>query len=135
MPVHFTWDDPEKRIARYEFVGKWTWDELYAAFHASWDEVVQLNHIIDLISDVTQSNNIPPSAMTHVRSLTQHRPENTGLMIIVGANTYMTVAMQTFRKLFEGTLKRDMDLLFAKSLDEAHAIIAEKQAERGAAKQ
>ena len=132
MPVSFTWGDPEKRIARYEFVGKWTWEELYTVFHASWNEVVQLDHIVDSISDMTQTNSIPPSAMTHVRSLAQNRPQNTGLMILVGANTYLTMAMQTFRKLYEGTLKRDLDMVFAKSLDEAHAIIAEKQTERRA---
>src|SRR5262245_52488528 len=129
MPVHFTWGDPEQRIARYEFVGKWTWDELYTVFHASWDEVKQLNHIVDSISDMTQTNTIPPSAMTHVRSLAQNRPQNTGLMIFVGANAYLTMAMQTFRKLYEGTLKRDLDMVFDKSVEEANACIDEKQDE------
>jgi hypothetical protein len=130
MAVNFTWDDPEKRIAHYQLVGKWTWDELYGSFRASWDEFTQLKHVVDSISDLTQTNTMPPSAMTHVRSLSQNRPQNAGVMIIVGANTFMTVAMQTFRQLYAATLKRDLDVLFAKSLDEAHAIIAEKQAER-----
>ncbi|MEO8606616.1 MAG: hypothetical protein ABI690_01940 [Chloroflexota bacterium] len=130
MPVHFTWDNPEKRVAHYKFEGKWTWDELYESFRASWNEFIQLDHVIDSISDLTQTKTLPPSAMTHVRSLSQNRPPNTGVMIIVGANTFMTVAMQTFRQIFAATLKRDLDVLFAKTLDEAHAIIAEKQAER-----
>jgi hypothetical protein len=132
MPVHFTWGDPEKRIAHYEFVGKWAWDELYAAFHASWDEIVQLDHMVDSISDLTATSTVPPSAMTHVRSLTQNRPHNTGVMIFVGANTYITMTMQTFRQIFQSALKRDLQILFAKTMDEAYAIIAEKQAERGA---
>ena len=52
MPVDFTWVEPDKRIAYYKFVGKWTWDELYEAFHASWDEFKQLNHVVDSISDL-----------------------------------------------------------------------------------
>src|SRR5258706_7786040 len=132
MPVYFTWGDPEKRIAYYKLVGKWTWDELYEAFHASWDEILQLNYVVDSISDLTETSTIPPSAMTHVRSLTQNRPQNTGVMIFVGANTFMTTAMQTFRQVFQSTLKRDFQILFAKTMDEAYAIIAEKQAERGA---
>ncbi len=130
MPVYFTWEDPDKRIAHYQFEGKWAWDELYEAFRVSWDEFIHQDHIIDSISDLSQTKTLPPSAMTHVRSLSQNRPANTGVMVIVGANTFMTVAMQTFRQVFAATLKRDLDVLFAKSLDEAHAIIAEKQAER-----
>jgi hypothetical protein len=130
MSVHFTWDDPEKRTAYYKFTNKWTWDDLYESFRTSWDEFRQLDHIVDSISDFTKTNTMPPSAMTHLRSLSQNRPQNAGVMIIVGANTFITVAMQTFSKLYGATLKRDLDVLFAKSLDEAHAIIAEKQTER-----
>jgi hypothetical protein len=132
MAVDFTWVDPDKRVAHYTFVGKWTWEELYDAFRASWDEMSQLDHMVDSISDFTQARGIPPSAMTHVRMLTQNRPPNTGVMIVVGASTYVTMMMQTFRQVYQTTLKRDMDVLFAKTMDEAYATLAEKQTERGA---
>jgi hypothetical protein len=133
MPVHFSWWDAEKRIIYYKFERQWSWDEVYDAFQASWDDARQLDHIVDSISDLTlASSSIPPSAITHVRSLGQKRPANTGFMIVVGASTYARVAMQSFQKIFETTLRRDMQIQFARTIDEALSFLAEKQAERSA---
>jgi hypothetical protein len=131
MPVDFAWNEPEQKIMHYTFVGKWSWDQVYDVFQASWAEAAQLDHIVDSISDMTQASSVPPSAMTHVRSLGQKRPLNTGVMIIVGANNYVRIAMQSFQQIIAATLKRDLQIQFVKTMDEAYAIIAQKQAERG----
>ncbi|MBZ0286276.1 MAG: hypothetical protein K8I30_01575 [Anaerolineae bacterium] len=134
MPIQYAWNEPEKKIIRYTFMGKWSWDEVYEAFQTSWGEAAQLDHVVDSISDMTQANSIPPSAMTHVRSLGQKRPMNTGVMVIVGANSYVRIAMQSFQQIIAATLKRDLQVQFAKEMDEAYTIIAEKQEERRAQK-
>lgn len=130
MPVAYSWHDPDKRVLLYSFSGKWAWDEVHQTFRASWEEVRQQDHMVDSISDLGDARNIPPSALTHVRSLSQNRPKNTGVMVLVGASTFVTVSMQTFSQIFQTTLKRDVQVVFAKSMDEALAFIADKQAER-----
>lgn len=130
MPIQFSWDNPEHTIVRYDFVGKWTWEELYETMHNSWDKVMQLPYVVDSISDFSQVHNVPPSAMTHLRSLSQNRPENTGMMVFVGANSYLTVMFQTFSKLFQTTLRREMNIQAAKTLDEARALLVQIQSER-----
>jgi hypothetical protein len=130
MPVHFLWDDPEKTILRYEFIGKWTWEELYETIHASWDEVKQLDYIVDSIGDVSGTDGVPPSVITHVRSLSQNRPENTDLMVFVGANAYLNAIMQTFSQISQNILRRDINIVMAKTLDEARELVAERKAKR-----
>ncbi len=130
MPVNFSWDNPEHTIVRYDFVGKWTWEELYATMYESWAEIDKLPYMVESISDFSKVNNVPPSAMTHLRSLSQNRPENTGTMVFVGANSYLTLMFQTFSKIFQTTLRREMNIQAAKTLEEARTILARIQSER-----
>src|SRR5690349_17107173 len=99
MPVQFEWNEPQKRTIRYTFQGKWTWDEVYEAFKTSWEEAAELNHVVDSISDMSNAMFVPPSAMTHIRALGQKRPQNTGVMVIVGANNYVRMVMQSFQQI------------------------------------
>lgn len=130
MPVHFSWDNPEKTIVRYDFVGKWTWEELYETFYQSWDEISKLSYMVDSISDFSRTSNAPPSVMTHVRKLSQNRPENTGTMVIVDANNFLTMMLQTFSKLLHSTLRREMNIQAVKTLEEGRALLAQIQSER-----
>jgi hypothetical protein len=134
MPVQFRWDTPEKRLACYHFVGNWTWEETYKAFHKSWTEIEKLPYVIDSISDFTWSNTVPSGVMTHLRSLAQNRPENTRLMVFVGANPYLTMIVQNFNQLYHTVLKRELKLQFVNTRDEARLMVArlplEQQAQR-----
>lgn len=127
MPVQFIWDNPEKTIARYNFVGNWTWEETYKAFHHSWEEIEKLPYVIDSISDFTQSNTVPSGVMTHLRTLAQNRPENTRWMVFVGANPYLSMIVQNFNQLYHTILKRELKLQFVKTRDEARLMVAQLQ--------
>jgi hypothetical protein len=130
MPVHFSWDNPEHTIVRYDFVDKWTWEELYETFHKSWGEIVKLPYVVDSISDFARTNHAPPSVMTHVRKLSQSRPANTGTMVMVDANSFLTMMFQTFSKLFHTTLRRELNIQAVKTLEEGRALLAKIQSER-----
>jgi hypothetical protein len=130
MSVQFSWDNPENTIVRYDFVGKWTWEELYETFYQSWDEIAKLPYTVDSISDFSRTSNAPPSVMTHVRKLSQNRPENTGIMVIVDANNFLSMMLQTFSKLLQSTLRRELNIQAVKTLAEARALLAQIQSER-----
>jgi hypothetical protein len=130
MPVQFSWDTPKKRLACYYFVGDWTWEETYKAFHHSWEEIEKLPYVIDSISDFSRSNTVPSGVMTHLRSLAQNRPENTRLMVFVGANPYLTLIVRNFNQLYHIVLKRELKLQFVNTRDEARLVVARLQIEQ-----
>ncbi len=68
---------------------------------------------------------MPAGSITQVRSYANKRPENTGIIVFTGANTYVTALMQTVQKLFKTVAQRSISVRFAATLDEAHTIINE----------
>ncbi|MEO8606614.1 MAG: hypothetical protein ABI690_01930 [Chloroflexota bacterium] len=128
MPVQIIWDDAEQTTIRFEMTGKWSWDEFYGSYENIWDEVTKVGHRVDAIADVTQTTHVPAGSISRVRSYASKRPENTGIIVFAGANSYLTAIMQTVQNLFKTVMQRSISIRFATTLDEARAIIAEARA-------
>ncbi len=130
MAVKFDWYDTDKAIGRYELDENWTWEEVRHVMAESWVEISKVDTIVDSIM-ISKSLSLPPSAMAHLRSLSQNRPSNTGIMVIVGASSFQRSMVQVFRAIYSSTLRREVPFVFANSLEEAHSLLAKIQAERG----
>jgi hypothetical protein len=115
----------DRTIIRFAMVGKWTWEELYDVYQDTWDEVAHIGHRVDAIADMTGTNYVPPGTITQVRSFANKRPDNTGVIVFAGANTYVTAIMETVKKLFKMVGGRTVSVHFAHTLDEAREIIAQ----------
>ncbi|MEO8606615.1 MAG: hypothetical protein ABI690_01935 [Chloroflexota bacterium] len=130
MPIQIVWENPEHSVARFEIVGKWTWEEFYLAYGSFWDEIAESDQQVDAIVDVTRTSGIPSGAFNQVRQYANKRPKHPGIIVLAGANGFLTAFMETTQKLFRSMSLGALPVQFAKTLAEAQAIIAEKQTER-----
>ncbi|MBI1279947.1 MAG: hypothetical protein GC179_17605 [Anaerolineaceae bacterium] len=131
MAATFDWDNAEKTRGRYELGQHWTWDEVNQVMAESWIQISKVDQIVDSIM-ISHSSSLPPNAMTHLRNLSQNRPSNTGIVVLVGASGFQRSMIQVFIALYSSTLRREVPLAFANSLSEAYMLLAKIKAKREA---
>ncbi len=131
MAAKFDWDNAEKTRGRYELDEHWSWEEVNQVMAESWIQISKVDQIVDSIM-ISHSSSLPPNAMIHLRSLSQNRPSNTGILVLVGASGFQRSMFQVFTALYGGTLRREVPLVFANSVAEAYMLLAQKKAERDA---
>lgn len=124
MPVTNTWDNDEKTIIRMEVIGRWTWDEMYAASDIGYAMLQTVNHIVYPIIDFSQSIGMPNHAITHARNMMGRQHPNTGMSVFVGANPLFVSLWKVYVRVY-AIFSREQDFTFAKSLDEARAMLNE----------
>ncbi|MFN8560218.1 MAG: hypothetical protein U0703_00940 [Anaerolineae bacterium] len=125
MPVLISWDDDAKTTLRYQYEGKWTWDEVDTAT----DEVVALmrvtTHSVSIIHDMTRSPGLPSGALTG-RTAARDLPENWDISVVVGSGVITEALLNIFTRVYK---KLGEHYKTASSPgDEARAIIAAQKA-------
>jgi hypothetical protein len=121
MTINIVWDNPEKTIARYDYEGKWSWEELYKAlqeFHQMLDTV---NHPVDVIIDMQRTRLLPENVLARGSNVGQMVHPNQGITVVVGANSLVRAMADLYKRIYA---KKAANFFMASKLDEAHAIIA-----------
>jgi hypothetical protein len=99
MPINVHWYDAEQTIIRYEFQGRWSWDDLYEAVKTVERMVKPLAHRFDVIFNVKHTIGMPSGAIGHIRGLSGNTDEHWGMGVMVGGSTFFRTMMQIFLKL------------------------------------
>lgn len=90
MPIHVNWDNDEKTIVRYTFVGKWDWNDFWEAAKASTELSNTVPHqTVDVIGDLSQTHMMPARGLKHLQNVTKLRPANRGVVYFYGANRFV----------------------------------------------
>lgn len=126
MGVQVQWDNPEKTIIRYDFSGRWTWDEFYVAYDKAkvmLSGTTQKVHFIMNSTDDISRKYTPPNALTHMMSIGRKSVPNAGKVIRVGGSQFTRVLFQMVSKVNPKLIDT---FAFATTLEEARAM-AEKE--------
>jgi hypothetical protein len=126
--IEVSWDNPEKNIMRFNYKGKWTWEELAAALSNGrrlWE--TEGDGPVGTIIDVTSSSMIPQNAFTAGRNMVKDT-EFQHVSAVVGANAFIQHFHNVFNRIYGGKLQ-NRRLFFVATLEEARRIIAERLAE------
>jgi hypothetical protein len=129
MAVTLSWDDAEHTILRYDFTGRWTWDE----FH---DVLVQVVKILDqapaeinMIADLSQSAGIPLNLLPNIKRVAEMAHPRAGLTVYVGTGGLLRAFGEMFTKIYpSAAAKYKFD--FARTLDDARQILRQRQSQR-----
>ena len=122
MAVKVYWENDEKTIIRYDFEGHWTWDDLYPEYDRAIKMEKSVDHCVDVILDMRESQSIPLSAITHVRSIAGKQPDNVGLSVLVTTNRAILTLYNVGMKIDKNIAKY---FAAASTIEEAYALIAE----------
>src|SRR5262245_51796 len=106
MPVNIYWDNEEKTIVRMEYVGRWTWEELFTATTQSHTMLDEVAHKVDFIHVWLQSDGMPPSVLVHAKNLIEKRHPNVGVVVLVWSNTLIKAMWTAFSKVYANLTKR-----------------------------
>lgn len=127
MSISVMWENNERTILRYRFNGKWTWEEFYAAIErgqALQDEVTQP---VDVLLDMLESPVVPGGAIRHFRPIGKIAHPNTEMRIVVSSSGIIAGLYAVFIRMI-GSAARSYRIV--RTLDEAHTLITDLQAQR-----
>src|SRR5215510_5936004 len=105
MPIIVEWQDEAKTVVLQRYDGRWTWDEFYVACTQDTVNLMRtVPHTVHIFADFTKAQGVPiGGAMLHARNVMQHYPANWGTLIIVGANHFINLLVDMFRRTFSTT--------------------------------
>jgi hypothetical protein len=123
MGVTVEHDQGSPDVYRFDFQGKWTWQELLEtisrAIHMG-DSTIRN----DIIVNLDNANYIPPGALEKLRNITRNTPANGGLYIIVGVNSVTSAVIGIFRRVY----KEGRPWRVVRTVDEARELIKNHRA-------
>jgi len=124
MSVKVSWDKNDKKTIRYDFEGRWMWDEFYAAAENAFALTRSVEHTVDSISFFRPGAYLPPNALMHFRRAMVNAPKNRGVTVIVGGSMFIKTMVTVFSKLNRQLGER---LLLADTLEQARVMLAARQ--------
>ncbi len=124
MPVLISWDDDDRTTIRYDYDGKWTWEEVYTANDEVTALMHEVEHPVSIIHDLTRSAGLPSGALTHAHRFTAGLPENWDISVVVGSGTFTEALLNIFSRVYK-TLGEHYKT--AATLEEARAIIVQQK--------
>lgn len=124
MGIKVLWDNPEHTIVRYEFGPKWTWRDLNDASDAGTAWLDSVDHRVDFIADLSQTDHLPGDFMSHAGRIAGGSHPRRGIVVVVAASPFLRGLSNTLGRLYR---KATRDLRFADTLDEAREIIASER--------
>lgn len=127
MTVQVQWYDESQTILHYQYIGNYTWEEVYTAVDAGYKLAESVQHTVGSIIDMTAAGAIPKGALTHGRQLNKRVHSNVVMQVTVGTGTFIRTMSETFNKLY-GMVGGQVSTFFADSVDEAQEMIKDKLA-------
>ena len=120
MPIAVSWDNPEKTILRYDYQGRWTWDEYFKINEEGVSLIASVAHRVDTISNMKPGMMpVSGSGMSSAKAALRKLPSNAGIIVVV-TNSLANALLKAIKQ-----YDRDLGAKFrgATSIDEARTII------------
>jgi hypothetical protein len=122
MGVNVYWEDNERTLLRYDFIGKWDWNDLYASLGKGLKLEMQSINRVDVLLDLRQSGAIGDNAMAHIRKIGDKQPPNVGMLVVITPNKFLKTLFQVTMQSYPNAA---LYLRLAASEEEARMMIAE----------
>lgn len=122
MSYSVSWTDENQTIVLQTYVGNLKIEDYYHAIDESAKLLQSVNHMVDLIMDVSEANTDMKGFLQAVYYANKKVPDNQRLVIVVEASRFM----QSLGKIAETIApKATKNVYFVDTVDEAHQIIEE----------
>jgi hypothetical protein len=128
MSIIVDWYNDNHTEIVHTYIGDWTWDELFAAL----DQIMQLmdsvNHTVNVIINMRQSQRMPtmfaPSSLRKIAYAAPTHHRNSGLFVILGANAFIKGMFSIFSKLYPHVAERYQ---FIEDEEQLESLLLDKQ--------
>ncbi len=121
MSVNVYWEDHEHTLLRYDLVGKWDWNDLYAVLALGLRMEMRTIHRVDVLLDMRQSGAIGDGAIAHIRKIADKQPPNVGMMVVITPSKFLRALFQAAMRSYKNV---GLYIRLASSETEARQLIA-----------
>ena len=118
MSVTVDWDNEDKTAIRYDFEGRWDWNDFRAATTKGFALTRSVTQRVDTISNFYPGAKLPSDALFQFNRAMKGAPANRGVTVIVGGTAFIKNLVGIFTRVHKPLGQR---LLLASSLEEARA--------------
>lgn len=129
MGIQLQWDNPERTIIRYDFDSHWTSEDFFNAIAADDPMIASVDHPVHLIFDMSNSDTVPVIQLTRLRQIANSVQDNSGMIVLVGANMWINALADIFQKVYATRLDNFKGLFHTVTLEDARTIIAGHEAQ------
>lgn len=124
MGIRVYWEDEAHTIVRYDFEGRWTWEELYPVYDEAIAMETSVPYRVDVILDMRRSQGVPGNALSHLKNISDKQPTNIGLSIFVTENKFLLALYSVGCKFY---YKIPYYFQVVPTIEAAHAMIAKSR--------
>lgn len=119
--VTVEWDDADETIVRVTFVGRFAWEEFFAAQAQANVLIAGKSYRCDLIADLSRgrSTNAAPALM-NAKKVLETSPDNLGLFVVI-TSTLANIIITALKRLDPALAAR---VLTATRLEQARSLVA-----------
>jgi len=128
MGIEVNWDNEAKTIITYVYEGRWTLQDFDNARLEAAKLEETVTHRVDVIVDVRKSSLVPTGTISRGKQVITTTPVShpqEGMAVIVGAGPLVRSIYDVVNKVYPEIVRR-RGFRFARSLDEAHSLIAQE---------
>jgi hypothetical protein len=129
MPIEISWDNLSRSIIYTKVIGAWTWEEMYVISEKTIIMRHSVDHAVGAIVDFRAAKGTPDNAFAHTKKILIRQEMYATTTIFVGADFAAKSMWHVFMSVYKSFIK-NQDFHFAESLEEARAILAQKEAHR-----
>lgn len=126
MPISVSWGNAAKTYTVFRFEGKWTWDEYHQAIRDGVDLVKDCPYTVNILIDMTECHLFPQNLLSHFNQSMSEPPKPFDLAVIVTSSRFVELLAGMIAR---ASNQRKTQFRVAKTLNQAHQIIAEHDAE------
>lgn len=122
--VTVSWYDDQCRAIMITFIERWNWEQ----FDTGWDETARMMQTtprpVHLILDSSRGP-LPPDAhvLNHFQRTWRVLPKNTGMVILLGASSFM----EKMSGFFANAVATGLDFRTARNLEDVDRLLAEQE--------
>ena len=98
MPIQVEWDGDEKRLIRWNFVGRWTARELRETIEKSNELIGAQDHVVNHIIDFSKAEGMPANLINETRHAVEQMPKNLGQVVFIAEGIAIKVLGQAFQR-------------------------------------
>jgi len=126
MSIVVNWDNPDKTVIRWDFEGKWNWEQFIDAYILSDRMLASVEHTVDIISNLDRSAMLPEGALKGYENVLRNTSENIGVIVLISASRFLNVMVSAFNNIPHRRTAGG-NFAFAKTMSEARAILRARQ--------
>ena len=120
MPISVTWDNEEKTILLRKVTKPWSWQDYIEAMKVVHQKLSEVDHMVDIIVDCTEINNLPDGALGSLSKSNRAYPENMGQQFVVSSSLFI----ELFSNMLAGMTNNNKSFFIHKhTIEEAYEEI------------